>query len=191
MQRPTRFILALSILAVLSQPASAISAEPEPHDTKPVSTAACNGDQDVTVSLDKGVLTVVSTEKGKTSTRVVDLEAASVLAADVVDDTLAGMDDVFDQLADLQLQCRLGQDNRLNLTFEDTDFELDLDQIMAQVASAVQSGLQEIDTSEWTSQHDRWDDDSDEELQSELADLKAEMEDLRTELRALKQVRQE
>jgi len=111
--------------------------------------------------------------------------------ADAVDEVLGGMDNVFAQLQDLQLQFRLGRDNRLNLSCDDSEFELDLDQVMAQVASAVRSGLQEMDTSEWTSRHDRRDEVSTDDLRDELAKLKREMEALRVKLRHLQQEKQQ
>ena len=104
---------------------------------------------------------------------------------DAVEEALADMDDVFAELEDMQFQFRVGQDNRMNLSFDDSEFELDLDQILTQVASAVQLGLDEINTAEWTSQKSRWDEVSDDDLRDELDNLKDEMEELRRELRRL------
>lgn len=185
MQRAAPYFLALGLAVLLPTVTSA--AEPGTETAKSSVVVKDGNGGDVTVSLDKGMLTMISTEDGHTSTRVVDLQAAGLLASDAIEGALAGLDDVFDELADLQLQFRLGQDNRLNLSYDDTDLELDLDQVMTQIASAVQSGLQELDTSSWTSRQARWDGASDEDLQRELADLKTEMEALRAELRQLSQ----
>jgi len=143
MQRVTRYLSALAVLAVMFGLGLAVAAEPEPAPEPATVVVRGDGDAEVTVSLEQGTLTVTSIENGEESTHIVDLEAVGLLVADAVDETLVGMGDMFAGLQNLQLQCRLGQDNRLNLSCDDTEFELDLDQVMAQVASAVQTGLQE------------------------------------------------
>jgi hypothetical protein len=141
----------------------------------------------MTLELSGGQLTMVATGDGHTSTRVIDLEALGLLAADAADGARLEVEDVFRELQEMQFQFRLGQDNRLNVSYADTEFELDLDQMMAQVASAVQLGLQEIDTADWSGRRPRHEAASDDELRSELASLKGEMEKLRRELRRLQQ----
>jgi len=101
---------------------------------------------------------------------------------EIVAEAMAGLDEVMGGLEDMQLQVRLGKDNRLDLSYEDTTFELDLDQILNQVAVAVQSGFGEIHVEEWTHSHDRWSDVSEDDLRQELDDLQKEMKELRREL---------
>lgn len=115
----------------------------------------------------------------------IDMEAVH----EIVAETMSGLDEVLAELEDMQLQVRLGQDNRLDLSYEDTTFELDLDQIMTQVASAVQEGFNEFHTEDWTHSHDRWTDVSDEDLRQELDDLQQEMKELRREIRKMKKVK--
>ena len=112
----------------------------------------------------------------------IDMEAVHEMMADA----MAGLDDVMVELEDMQLQVRLGKDNRLDLSYDDTTFELDLDQIMTQVAVAVQSGFDQIHTEDWTDSHDRWSNVSDDDLRQELDDLKKEMKELRREFRKIK-----
>ncbi len=187
MRHFSRLVPILTLLAVIIVPALATATEPDADHGK--STVVIRGDdgEEITVSLSDGSLTVISREDGKTTTRIVDLDTVGLLAADAVDEAMLGMAGVFAELQEMQLQCRLGQDNRLNLSYNDTEFELDLDQVMAQVASAVQLGLQEIDASEWASSRDRWETVSDDEMRDELESLKTEMEALRAELRNLQQ----
>ncbi|MDX2473301.1 MAG: hypothetical protein QNL91_06285 [Candidatus Krumholzibacteria bacterium] len=177
------------ILMTLALPAMLLATEPEndKDSQKNDSTVVIIGDEgeELTLSLEDGELTVVTSENGKTTTRIMDMEAMGFLAADAVDEALVGMEGVFEELQDMQFQFRMGQDNRLNLSYDDTEFELDMDQVMAQVASAVELGLQEINTAEWTEHRSRWDEVSDDELRDELDNLKDEMEDLRRELRRL------
>lgn len=109
---------------------------------------------------------------------VIDLEAVD----EIVAEALAGVEEVMAELEDMQFQMRLGQDNRLDLSYEDTTFELDLDQILTQVAAAVQVGFHEFDTGAWTHQHGRHDTVSENELRRELDQLKEEIADLRREL---------
>ena len=184
-------VLALILMAL---PAVLLADEPQADMANPKSsdadrsTVVILGDdgEEVTITLEDGTLTMISQENGKTSTRIMDMEAVGLLAADAVDGALMGMEDVFAELEDMQFQFRMGQDNRMNLSFDDSEFELDLDQVMTQVASAVQVGLSEINTSEWASHQARWDDVSDDELRDELDSLKDEMKELRRELRRLK-----
>ena len=102
---------------------------------------------------------------------------------EIVAEAMEGLDEVMEELEDMQFQVRLGKDNRLDLSYEDTTFELDLDQIMAQVASAVQSGFDQIHTEDWTYSHDRRSNVSEDDLRQELDDLRKEMKELRRELR--------
>ncbi|MCK9995218.1 MAG: hypothetical protein KAH56_02940 [Candidatus Krumholzibacteria bacterium] len=101
---------------------------------------------------------------------------------EIVADAMSGLDEVMEELEDMQLQVRLGNDNRLDLSYDDTTFELDLDQIMDQVAIALQSGFDQIHTEDWTDSHDRWSNVSEDDLRQELDDLRKEMKELRREL---------
>ncbi|MEN8007326.1 MAG: hypothetical protein ABFS42_09950 [Candidatus Krumholzibacteriota bacterium] len=102
---------------------------------------------------------------------------------EIVADALSGLDEVMAELEDMQFQVRLGRDNRLDLSYEDTTFELDLDQVMSQVSVALQAGLDEFDTEDWTGSHDRWEASTDEDLRRELKKLQQEMKELRQELK--------
>jgi len=104
----------------------------------------------------------------------------------LVAEAMEGLDEVMAELDDMQFQMRLGHDNRLDLSYDDTTIEVDLDQIMTQVAAAVQMGLEELDSGEWTRHHDRNHGVSEDDLRQELADLKEEMEALRLELQNLR-----
>jgi len=101
-------------------------------------------------------------------------------------EAMSGLDEVMEELDDMQLQVRLGKDNRLDLSYDDTTFELDLDQIMAQVAVAVQTGFDEIHIEDWTDSSDRWSNVSEDDLRQELDDLQKEMKELRRELRKIR-----
>lgn len=105
---------------------------------------------------------------------------------EIVAEAMSGVEEVMAELEDMQLQVRLGRDNRLDLSYEDTTLELDLDQIMTQVAAAVREGLDEFDSGEWTRSHDRWSHASDDDLRHEIEDLQKEMKELRRELRKIR-----
>ena len=61
-----------------------------------------------------------------------------------MNEAMEGLDEVMAELQDMQLEVRLGKDNNLNLSYEDTTFELDLDEILTQVAAAVQVGFDQV-----------------------------------------------
>lgn len=151
-------LLGLSLLVVL--PAAVLADEPED----------ATRDSQIIIIDDDGEEVIIE---------MVDVQA-------IVDDAMEGLDEVLAELDDMQLQVRLGKDNQLNLSYDDTTFELDLDQIMTQVATAVQAGIGELNTEDWTHSRNRWTDVSDEDLRQELDDLKKEMKELRRELRKIK-----
>jgi len=108
----------------------------------------------------------------------IDMEAINVM----VEEAMEGVSEVMAELDDMQFNMHLGNDNRLNLSYDDTTFELDLDQVMAQVAVAMEAGLANLDTGDWTVSRDRWDSVDEDELHRELKKLKSEMKELRREL---------
>ena len=73
------------------------------------------------------------------------------------------------------------------LSLEDQQsFELDLDQVMAQVSVALEAGLANIDTEDWTYSRERWADADEQELRRALEKLKDEMRELKKELKKVK-----
>lgn len=109
-----------------------------------------------------------------------------VAVNEIVNGAMEGVAEVLAEMEDMQFQMHLGRDNRLNLSYDETTFELDLDQIMAQVAVALEAGLEGLDTDEWTDSRDRWSEADDAELRRELDKLKDEMRELKRELRKAK-----
>lgn len=111
---------------------------------------------------------------------VIDGEELGAIVGDVVED-LATV------LADLQVEVRMGQDNRMNVSVQDKTYELDIDAILEQVSVALEAGLQEMETEDWTSVTVRRDHEATaEELRVELDDLRAELQDLQKELSRLR-----
>jgi len=131
----------------------------------------------------------ISEDDSKIIIIVDDGEELTIDMADVHEmlaEAMSGLDEVMEELDDMQLQVRLGKDNRLDLSYDDTTFELDLDQIMTQVAVAVQTGFDEIHFEDWTDSSDRWSNVSEDDLRQELDDLQKEMKELRRELREIR-----
>lgn len=190
----TRRIFPAVLILGLAWPSLLLADTPgteDSHDSdrseEPTVLVVGDDGETTTFTLRDGQLTIVSDGDGHSSTRIIDMEAMGLLAADAVDDALVGLEDVLGDMGRMQFQYRAGQDNRLNFSFDDTEFELDIDAVMEQVASAVQLGLAEINTAEWTNERGRWDAVSDDELRDELENLKDEMKELRRELRRLQQ----
>lgn len=134
-----------------------------------------NGKGVVTLQVDGSQLEVTRREGDQVTTTVIDMDEMGRLVGDALDGALAAMDD-------LQMQVRLGQDNSLEITTADGFVQVDLDQIMSQVAVAVRTGLEGIDTATWAAAGPR----DEQALQRELEDLQAEMRALREELRRLR-----
>ncbi len=150
------FLLALLILVV---PATLLADEPECSDD----------DAKVIIIHDDGQEIVIDMEE----------------VHEIVAEAMGGLDEMMENLEEMQLQVRLGQDNQLDLSFDDTTFELDLDQIMSQVSLALQAGFDEFDTDDWTGSHHRWDASTEEDLRRELKDLQKEMKSLRRDLKKM------
>lgn len=130
---------------------------------------------DVTLQVDGSQLEVTHRDGEHVTTTVIDMDEVGRMVGDAMGEAMAAMDQ-------LQMQVRLGQDNRLDITTADGMVQVDLDQIMSQVAAAVQTGLDGIDTDTWATAGPR----DEAELQRELADLQDEMRALREELRRLR-----
>jgi len=139
------------------------------------------------------VVTAAEPEDSGKAARVViidDQGAETTIEMDeiqeIVAEALAGLDEALEDLEDFQMEVRLGRDNSLNVSCDDTEFELDLDQVLAQVASAVKAGLGEIHTEDWTDTHHRWANVTDDDLRRELDDLQKEMAELRRDLKKVR-----
>lgn len=172
-------ILLVSAPAVLWAGDKTIDQPAEHSDHSLIVIGNKNGD--TSLVYEDGRLTITTRDGDDVTTRMMDMEAMSLIAADIADEVMSDLGNVLADLDDMQLQIRVGQDNRLNVSFDESEFELDLDAIMSQVALAMKTGFLEFNTSEWTSHEDR-DDISDDELRAELHDLKVEIRELRREI---------
>lgn len=132
---------------------------------------------DVKIEMNGRQMTVTAKEDGKVTTTVVDLDQVGDIVEGAVGEAMTA-------LKDMQLQVRVGQDNRVDVSTAEGNYQMDLDAIMTEVAAAVQSGLKDIDTEEWTS-HGPRDARDEAELRKELGALQKEMRALRDELRQL------
>ena len=182
-KHPRTFRTGLLALLLSSLPMAAVIAgpavDPARESVKDVPRLlACGGDRgEVTLEVDGQQLSVTHREGERVTTTLVDMDQIGRLVGDAVGEAMGAMED-------LQLQVRMGQDNRVNLTTTEGRIEVDLNAIMTQVAAAVQSGLEGVDTAAWAAVGPG-STVSDEELQVELAELQAEMRALRSELRRL------
>ncbi|MBK8166847.1 MAG: hypothetical protein IPK64_12970 [bacterium] len=172
-------LVAASVAAILwaTAGAAAPNADPARESVRdPLRVrAGGNGKNVVTLQVDGSKLEVTRREGDEVTTTVIDMDTMGRLVGDALGGAVAAMDD-------LQMQVRLGQDNRLDITTADGFVQVDLDQIMGQVAAAVRSGLEGIDTATWAAAGPR----DEQALQRELEDLQAEMRALREELRRLR-----
>jgi hypothetical protein len=166
----------LPMAAAIAGPAADPTREPvtDPHRLH----AGGGGRGEVTLEVDGRQLSVTRREGDHLTTTVVDMDQVGRMVGDAVGEAMVAMED-------LQLQVRVGKDNRVNITTAEGEVEVDLDEIMTQVAAAVQSGLEGVDTAAWVTTGPV-SAVSNEELQVELAELQEEMRALRSELRRLR-----
>lgn len=133
---------------------------------------------DVTVRVEDGSLTIASRDGDRVETTVVDLDQIGQIVSEAVAGAVAALDE-------LQVQVRVGQDNRVNVSSASGACEVDINRIASGVAAAVRSGLNEVDTEGWTTTGAAARDDE-EALRAELLALQDEMRALRSELHRLR-----
>ncbi|MGD9546122.1 MAG: hypothetical protein AB7V45_01120 [Candidatus Krumholzibacteriia bacterium] len=169
-----------ALLLVLMIPAAASAGDPiaDSDDT----IVIVNGeDESTTLAWTDGVLTITTEDGDRTGVTVVDLEEVGALVEGAVGD-------LAEVLASLQLDVHMGQDNRLNFSYEDQTVEVDVDEIMVEVRRALQAGLSGLETEHWVDRRDRGEaGKTAAELRRELAELRREMKELRGELQDIKE----
>lgn len=146
----------------------------DPHHLR---VSGC-GRGEVTLEVDGQQLSVTRREGDHVTTTVVDMDQVGRMVGDAVGEAMVAMEE-------LQLQVRMGKDNRVNIATAEGQVEVDIDEILTQVAAAVQSGLEGVDTGAWVATGPG-NVVSDEDLHVELAELQEEMRALRSELRRLR-----
>ena len=164
---PVLVILAMALLA-----SGAVAGDREcPKEPKPPRTIA--------IELDDDDLILTRNCGDDSKVVMVNLEAVEDLVAVALDDVST----VLDELGELQMEIRLGQDNRLSFADADTEWEVDLGQIAMQLESALRAGFAEVEAEDWGSRHSRHArNDEVEALQEELDSLRREMKQLKKQL---------
>lgn len=143
------------------------------------------------ITFDEGQLII----EDQTSDRVVFLDADGLgrMFATGLDEAMAGLDEVFAELEERQLEVRLGDDNMITVETADEAIEVDLDIIFREVGHALETAIEDLDfgmeTAGW-SRHYRLEsadgrhDDSTQDLEKELRELKKELLELQKEMQA-------
>ena len=176
----SRMTAALTALMMLGLPV-VLAAKDVPPDREEKRVVIIDDDgETMTLDWEDQALTITRQSEGRTGVTVIDMEEIGAIVGEA-------MEEVAETLADLQMDIHMGQDNRLNLSVDDTTFELDMDEIFAQIGEVLEMGLGEFDTDEWTHAHDRhYTERNSDELKSELDELRREMKELRRELSRLR-----
>ncbi len=142
--------------------------------------------QDV-ITIENGEITILS-DDGE-NVVMIDAEALESFIESTLDEAMTGMHDVIEELDDMQLEIRLGDDNQLSFETEDQMWEMNLDVIMNEVTSALSLAFDEMDTEGWGGHRHHMGQDIDEEdLADELDRLKDELHRLQRELDSLKEI---
>jgi hypothetical protein len=183
---PPRRGLAWLLLALAAAAPPAVAAAASSLEDSTAQTVVIDaGGQKIDLAVEDGMLVVTTDEDGHVRTATVNVAEIGTLVSASLDEALDGLDGVLADLGEMQFQMRLGQDNRLNLAYDDTEFEIDLDQVMSEIAAAVELGLAEMDVDRWSSARPRGGEPTEDELRRELAALQQEMRELRRELSRL------
>ncbi len=167
------------LLLVLVIPAAASAGDPVAKEDDPL-VIVTGEDESTTLAWTGGTLTITSEDGDRTGVAVVDLEEVGALVEGAVGD-------LAEVLAGLQLDVHLGQDNRLNFSYDDQTVEVDVGEIMIEVRRALEAGLEGIETEHWVERRERGESEKTAaELRRELDELRREMKELRRELRDVK-----
>jgi chromosome segregation ATPase len=139
------------------------------------------------IRIENGQITIEDIDSDKLI--MIDTDGLQQLISATLQETLEGMDEVMEELDEMQLEIRLGQDNQLSIETEDQMWEMNLDVILKEVGSVLETALEDMDTETWTHHH-HWDSDSDddEDLAQELKRLKKELRRLQKELDNLNEI---
>jgi hypothetical protein len=115
---------------------------------------------------------------------IIDFDFESIEG--VVEEAMTGVHAALQALNDLEIDVRFGtEQNRLSFAFDDEDFEIDVDAIVADVMEAIEGiDFSEIDLDEIHVRHDGHDGRDD--LSRELDRLRDEIRELKRELRKAK-----
>lgn len=139
--------------------------------TRNVVVVGENGEK-ATFTLDGSRLTVTAEEGDDISVREVDLAEIAAMVDDALAGAMAGMEAALDALAESDIEVRMDPDHQLVVRADGESTTIDLDEVMAAVAAAMDDIAVEFDA----------DAADDGELEQEIADLRAEIESLRAEL---------
>lgn len=130
-----------------------------------------NGEK-ATFTLDGSRLTVTAEEGDDISVQEVDLAEIAAMVDDALAGAMVGMEAALDALAESDIEVRMDPDHQLVVRADGESTTIDLDEVMAAVAAAMDDIAVEFDA-----------DTADEgALEQEIADLRAEIESLRAEL---------
>ena len=137
------------------------------------------------ITYEDGQLTIESTDSEKMI--ILNADGMQDIIADIMHETMDGMNDVMAELDEMQLEIRLGEDNQLSIETEDQMWEMNLDLIFREIGTVMETAFQDLDTDGWTT-HEHWEIESDgdeistEKLAEELNRLKDELKELQKEL---------
>jgi hypothetical protein len=144
-----------------------------------------DGEDEVRIAIDNNLLTVRVDDDGDREEISVDLEGLGDLISSTMSDCLA-------VLNESQLDVHMGRDNRVQIAMDDTEFEIDLDEIIEQASLVITTACNEFDTDAWTDTRPRWSDEAaEEELQDEIRKLQREIRNLRRDLEEVRSQRRD
>ncbi len=119
---------------------------------------------------------------------VIDTDSLHELISTTLEETMDGMGDVLAELENLQLEIRLGEDNKLSVETEDQMWEMDLDLIFKEVGHALDTAFEGMETDGWSHHRYHESDDGEEDLAAELERLKSELNRLQKKLDHAKEI---
>ncbi len=170
------------------------------HSEKEYVTLVGDDGQHLSIRMsDNNVVTIIS-EDG-TESEIFELNLEDL--GETIDIAMTEVSEVIEDLNDMQLDLRLGRDNRFLLDFDGEEYEVDLDEIMYEIGDVMGEVFADLDLdfddldldldfdsdfedSEWDNNYSYAYDEDDEEILEEILALQEEIESLKRELRELK-----
>ncbi len=144
----------------------------EDHGKRNVVIVGENGEK-ATLSLDGSRLTMTAEEGDDISVREIDLAEIAAMVDDALAGAMVSVQAAFDALAEQDIQVRVDPEHRIVMEAEGNTTTIDLDEVMATVAEALDGVATEFDDAS-----------ADEAaLQHEIDVLRAEIDELRSELK--------
>jgi len=201
----TTFLLSLASLALVAT-ATAYDHDSD-HEKRDVRRVVVVGDdgEEATLTLDGGKLRVKAVSDGDVEIHEIDIAEIGVMVDEILGDVLGGLEDVFGEMAENNIEVRCEDENRLVISGDGHTTTLDVEEMMEELHETLEDVFTELEAEfgdiggahfgehahERHERHERheapsWQDDDRDDAEGEAEALREEIAQMRREIRKLR-----